>query len=392
MNSHSYRFPGTLPEGATRALTCCLLILMAGCRQSPPPPGDPLVSILASDDPAIARVMAAPDTYEVQVRYTRISREGDSITFTDYDYGVDANRYFYPASTVKFPIAVAALEKLNTLDSLGRDHRYYIEGDSVENTFAEDIVKIFAVSDNHASNRLIEFLGQDEINARIGAKQAGPLRISHRLGFHREDLTTRPLVIYLNDSMTTHSAPILNSPPTPLNLQGVHKGTGFYEGDSLITAPFDFSLKNYLPVQTMHGLLKRVVFPQAFPPGQRLQISPEQREFLLATMKTLPRLSGYPADMYPDGYCKFFIYGDSEETIPDTIEIYNKVGFAYGTLTDCAYIRDTEKGVEFMLTATILVNENGIFNDDQYEYEETGLPFLSALGRQVYEYEARKSE
>jgi hypothetical protein len=96
--------------------------------------------------------------------------------------------------------------------------------------------------------------------------------------------------------------------------------------------------------------------------------------------------------MYPDGYCKFFIYGDSEETIPDTIEIYNKVGFAYGTLTDCAYIRDTEKGVEFMLTATILVNENGIFNDDQYEYEETGLPFLSALGRQVYEYEARKSE
>ncbi len=389
MNSIPCPFNGLLTARAVQVLAFCFLALVAGCEKGPST-GDPLPAILASEDPAIAQVMANPEKYEIQVRYTRITREGDSISFTDYDYAVDADRYFYPASTVKFPIAVAALEKLNTLDSLDRNHRYYIEGDSVENTFAEDIVKIFAVSDNHASNRLIEFLGQDEINARIRAKQAGPIRISHRLGFHREDLATRPLVVYLNDSLTTLSAPILSTPPSPLDLEGVRKGSGYYEGDSLVTEPFDFSLKNYLPVETMHGLLKRVLFPEAFPPGQRLQISPEQREFLVAAMKTLPRLSGYPADMYPDGYCKFFLYGDSEETIPDAIEIYNKVGFAYGTLTDCAYIRDTEKGIEFMLTATILVNENGIFNDDQYEYEETGLPFLAALGRKVYAYEIQQ--
>jgi len=367
------------------------MLLLDGCQGSDTK-GDPLAAILDSNDPAISRVMQNPVEYEIQIHYTRIARNGDSVRFTDYTYGLDKNRYFYPASTVKFPIAIAALEKLNSLDSLDRDSRYYIEGDSVENTFAEDIEKIFAVSDNHASNRLIEFLGQDEINTRISAKKAGPIRISHRLGYHREDLTTQPLVMYLNDSVTTLTKPIINRPPKPLDLEGIAKGIGFYEGDSLISEPFDFSLKNYLPIRTMHGLLQRVIFPEAFPPDSHLQITESQREFLMNTMKTLPRLSGYPEDMYPDGYCKFFIYGDSEDPIPDSIEIYNKVGFAYGTLTDCAYIRDSEKGIEFMLTATILVNGNGIFNDDQYEYEETGIPFLASLGREVYNYELKQLE
>ena len=380
-----------IDNSAAGFMAATFMLLLPGCQGSDSK-GDPLMDILDSKDPAIARVMQNPEEYEIKIHYTRIARTGDSVRFTDYTYGLDEDRYFYPASTVKFPIAVAALEKLNTLDSLDRDSRYYIEGDSVENTFAEDIEKIFAVSDNHASNRLIEFLGQDEINTRISAKNAGPIRISHRLGYHREDLTTQPLVIYLNDSLTTLTNPIINSPPKPLDLKGITKGKGFYEGDSLILKPFDFSLKNYLPIRTMHGLLQRVIFPESFPPDAQLQITESQRQFLMSTMKTLPRLSGYPRDMYPDGYCKFFIYGDSEATIPDSIEIYNKVGFAYGTLTDCAYIRDTEKGIEFMLTATILVNGNGIFNDDQYEYDETGIPFLASLGREVYNYELKQLE
>jgi hypothetical protein len=392
MNTWKHPFHKTFPNASAMPSGSILLLSLIGsllqvCCGNPKAERDPLELILESENPAILQVMHNPEKYEVQIRYTRIARTGDSIKFTEFDYHVDEDRYFYPASTVKFPVAVAALEKLNTLDSLDRDYRYYIEGDSVENTFAEDIVKIFAVSDNHASNRLIEFLGQDDINARIQAKNAGPIRISHRLGYHREDLTTRPLVLYLNDSLTTLTTPIINSPPKPLELQGVYKGIGFYEGDSLISEPFDFSLKNYLPVQTINGLLKRVIFPETFPVNERLQISDEQREFLLNAMKTIPRLSGYSQDMYPDGYCKFFIYGDSEETIPDTIEIFNKVGFAYGTLTDCAYIRDTEKGVEFMLTATILVNGDGVFNDDQYEYDEIGIPFLASLGREIYAYE-----
>ena len=65
------------------------------------------------------------------------------------------------------------------------------------------------------------------------------------------------------------------------------------------------------------------------------------------------------------------------------IRIYNKVGFAYGTLTDVAYVKDKNTGLEFFLTATVLVNENQIFNDNNYEFEELGIPFLASLGREI---------
>ena len=67
------------------------------------------------------------------------------------------------------------------------------------------------------------------------------------------------------------------------------------------------------------------------------------------------------------------------------IRIYNKVGDAYGTITDVAYIKDKKNEIEFFLTATILVNENKIFNDDIYESDQIGIPFLAALGRAVLE-------
>jgi hypothetical protein len=95
---------------------------------------------------------------------------------------------------------------------------------------------------------------------------------------------------------------------------------------------------------------------------------------------------------YYNSYGKFFIYGDTKKKIPANIRIFNKAGWAYGTLTDNAYIIDLENKVELLLTATILVNENGIFNDDQYEYQTIGLPFLANLGRIIFEYEYKRKK
>ena len=81
------------------------------------------------------------------------------------------------------------------------------------------------------------------------------------------------------------------------------------------------------------------------------------------------------------------MFGDRNDYIPSNIRIYNKVGMAYGFLIDNAYIIDTDKGVEFFLSAVIYVNSNGVLNDDDYEYDELGLPFLSVLGQKLYEYE-----
>ena len=100
-------------------------------------------------------------------------------------------------------------------------------------------------------------------------------------------------------------------------------------------------------------------------------------------MSALPYQAGYDRNEYYDGYVKFFMFGDSEEPMPEHFKIYNKVGYAYGTLTDCAYIKNTKTKREFILTGTIHVNENQIFNDDNYEYESIGIPFLAELGRQL---------
>jgi hypothetical protein len=93
----------------------------------------------------------------------------------------------------------------------------------------------------------------------------------------------------------------------------------------------------------------------------------------------------YTGDTYWDSYNKFFIYGDQKGKMSDQIRIYNKVGYAYGTLTDVAYIHDQENDLKFFLTATVLVNENQIYNDDLYEFESVGIPFLANLGALVLE-------
>ena len=55
------------------------------------------------------------------------------------------------------------------------------------------------------------------------------------------------------------------------------------------------------------------------------------------------------------------------------------------------FLQSTKNNIDFMVTATILVNSNGIFNDNNYEYDEVGIPFLAQLGRELYQMElARK--
>ena len=66
--------------------------------------------------------------------------------------------------------------------------------------------------------------------------------------------------------------------------------------------------------------------------------------------------------------------------MPDNIRIFNKIGDAYGFMIDNAYVVDFENNVEFLLAAVLLVNENEMFNDDKYEYEEVGFPFMKRLG------------
>lgn len=362
------------------------------CQQTPETPKNPIEEALKSNQPAILKVMDSLKTYQVQIKFTEINRRNDSVFFKDFDFQVAPNQYFYPASTVKFPVALVALEKLNTYDDFDENTRFYIEGDTLETTVANEISKLFAVSDNEAYNRLFEFLGQDEINKQLAKKGIANVRISHRVSTpNADDITTKALVYYLNDSTTQIKSKIISSAIKPLQINGIQKGIGYYEDDALVKEPFDFSLKNYYAIDAQHQVLKRIVFPEKFTKEQQFQLTEAQRALVLKAMHTLPATLGYDPSEYYDSYVKFFMFGDNKAPIPKNMEIYNKVGYAYGTLTDCAYIKDLENDVEFLVTATILVNKNQIFNDNTYEYDTVGIPFLAALGQELYQQElARK--
>lgn len=387
MKNHIIRYLS--PRNSFNFFFLLSLLLISSCSETKEK--NFLEIALASEHPNIKRVMDSVSAYEVQIRYTKIERLKDSVVLTDYDFQVDENTYFYPASTVKLPAVVASLEKLNEIDSLNRNTKFYIEGDSVETTFTEAIHQIFAVSSNEANNRLVEFLGFDELNKRIQKKGISGFRVSHRLSTtNADEVSTTPLVIYLNDSTTSTTNTIINTTAEPLALNKTVKGDGYLAEDELIKEPFDFSLKNWYSIPAQTGLLKRLFFPELFDENEQFTLSSEQLSFLKEAMATTPYKLGYDRIKYYDSYGKFLIYGDTKENIPDYISIYNKVGYAYGTLTDCAYVVDTKNKIEFILGATILVNKNQTFNDNIYEFEEVGIPFLGQLGREIYELEKNK--
>jgi beta-lactamase class A len=375
-------------------LLVILLSLLISCRnQEKVDDRTPLKIALASENQNIRRIIDSVEQFAVQIKFTQIDRKEGAIYFKDYDFQVDANNYFYPASTVKFPIALLALSKLNTIDGIDRNTKFYVEGDTLESTFAREIEKIFAVSDNQSYNRLFEFLGQDYINSELKEISSGPIRISHRLSVPDSDeITTKPLIVYQNDSTTITLANSINTSAQPLVLNNITKGSGYIEADSLMQEAFNFSLKNYYPIETQHQFLKTVLFPENYQADEKINLTEDQLAFVRKAMSTLPKNTGYDAKTYYDGYCKFFMFGDTKESIPDHIKIYNKVGDAYGTLTDCAYIQDSKNNVEFLLTATVLVNKNGVYNDNNYEYDVLGFPFLAELGRELYQLELNRKK
>ncbi|WP_026933615.1 serine hydrolase [Christiangramia echinicola] len=369
-----------------------LLMSICSCRLQ----NNVLKQVSLSKDPVLTQVFENPHKYEVQIIYTRILRKDGTVEFKDYKYRVDPEAYFYPASTVKLPVAVLSLEKVNLLNEDGVDisknSPYQFENDSVSHNIENDIEAIFAVSDNEAYNRLFEFLGQDYINSKLTSKGLAPVRISHRFsGESSADTLTRQM-IFKTENGNLELPVTYNQPADSLEIFDVIKGVGYIKEDVKINEPFSFALKNYFPLETQHNLMKRLFFPEAFDKQKTFQLKKEDRDFLIKSMSTEPRKLGYDETEYQDGYGKFFIYGDSKKRIPDHMKIYNKVGYAYGTLTETAYIRDEEKNVDFLLSATILVNENGVFNDNDYQYESIGIPFLAELGRQIYQKELNRKK
>jgi hypothetical protein len=358
------------------------------------------------------KILAHPEKYKLQILYIQINRDSlNRPSFKEYAYHLDSNEYFYPASTVKMPIAFTALEKLNKIGLPGLTKYTPMYTDSVypgtsavtEDTTATDgkpsiahyIKKIFLVSDNDAANRLYEFIGRQKLNRSLHEKEYTKTDILQRLDIslsEDQNRHTNP-VKFVKNGRVIYSQPEMYDPsPAPQRHNLI--GKAYTSNGKLVKRPMDFSHKNRASLPDLLHILQAIIFPEAVPTQRRFELSEDDYLFLYKWMSAYPPESQHPyydPEEYGEAYIKFLMYGgDPKEKIPSYIRIFNKPGWAYGFLTDVAYVADFKHKVEFMLAATLYVNSDGILNDDHYEYDKIGKPFLKNLGQIIYSYELKR--
>lgn len=370
-----------------------------------------LYNLLDQNTSLFGSIVSNPE-YKVQIIYTQIDRQKNGkAAFTDYYFDINDSSYFYPASTVKLPVAILALQKLNELKINGLDKNTSMITEADYNgqtevyndpstpdgrpTIEHYIKKILLVSDNDAFNRLYEFLGQEYINNSLHRKGYDDVQIIHRLQVslsEEENRHTNPVKFFDTSGKLIYEKPLTKSKLVYAQ-RNTKMGKGFYRGEELVNEPFDFSKKNRMSLTTLHNIVRSVMFPEAVPKQQRFNLTKEDYEFLRKYMSMTPLESKFPfydKENYWDTYVKFLFYGAEKNTMKDGIRIFNKVGDAYGFLIDACYFLDYKNNVEFILSAVIHCNSDGIFNDDKYDYDTVGFPFMKNLGQVIYEHELKR--
>lgn len=391
-----------------------LLFLITGATVMAQEKNDPwLDSLIRSQaSPFLLNVLNQPDTFQYQFIYTQINRDKNNKPhFQNYYLHVNKDRYFNPASMVKLPTALLALEKINTLSKYGvnkystmlTDSAYDRQTRVVWDSTSEDgmpsvahyVKKIFLVSDNDAYNRLYEFVGQQTLNERLwkmGYKQA---RITRRFVTMTEDQNrhTNPVRFKKNGDLLYIQPPAYFTRNFDFSKKIFVGNAHYNREDSLINSPMDFTTHNNFPLEYLQQIMQSVIFPEAAPRSKRFKLTPADYSFLHQYMSELPSESSYPSydsSEYFDSYTKFFFFKANRGKIPPYIRSFNKTGWSYGFLTDVCYIVDFKNNVEFMLSGTIYTNKDGILNDDRYEYEQTGYPWFKEMGNIIYEYELQR--
>jgi len=396
-----------------------------------------LRNLLESHRDLFEHVLNHPTHNEVQILYTQIDRDENNVPhFRSYSYRLNANHYFYPASTVKLPTAIFALEKMNEINLKGLIMQQRLltgkeiaqrekNGLNINSAMITDsafagqtkvthdssaknnlpsignyIKKILLVSDNDAYNRLYEFVGREEINQKLKKYNLNNTRIIGRLAIGDKGESTKhtnPINFYNGDKQVYQKPALYDANEYPMHPEHMIMGKGYLDrNDKLVMEPYDFSHNNIYPLADQQMVLKRLLFPETFPEDQRFKLTNDQYKLIYKYMSMWPTESKYPTYSPPEyfpAYCKWLFYGgDSLAVINPHIRIFNKIGDSYGYDIDNAYIVDFKNKVEFMLSAVVQSNDNDIYNDNKYEYKTVCLPFMKNLGQIIYQYELKREK
>ena len=357
----------------------------------------------ASD--SLKQILNHPQKYKYQIIYTQINRDEKNVpVFKNYFMNVGGDQYFYPASMAKLPIALLALEKVNTIGH-GVDMFTTMVTDTVQvdtsalnglPSIAHYIKKIFLVSDNDAYNQLFNFVGHQYINEMLWKKGYKDVQITRQFVKHTDEQNrfSKPVQFKKGDKVLFEQAAMKSD----LKLDYARKlfiGKQYLDDDEkLINAPKEFTTSNILSLETLQLMMQAVLFPHSVKKNYQFHLTKSQYHFLYQYMSEWVSESAnpkYDANEFFDSYTKFFFFrADGRKQPPSYIRSFNKTGWSYGCLTDVCYIIDIKNNIEFMLSGTIYANEDEVLNDDKYDYETVGYPFFKEVGEIIYQHELKR--
>ncbi len=375
------------------------ILLLAVCSSLLSCNSNPIELVLKSD-PYLKEIIKDKEDYEIQVMLTKVNHNNTKIDFQNYQYQHDENQYFYPASTIKLPIVVLTLKKINELRSKGSDItlKSKIILNNVDNysnfklqdsitSFQNLIADIFLVSDNSASNILIDFIGYNYFNDEMQNAGFDRTYLNHKFNpdpyvnstWQISDLDNN-IISSINDNQKIIKADD--------KINGLDKGERRYINGEILDESLNFSEKNRFSITDMHNLIKYIFYPEIFDKANNFNLNVEDYDFIRYWMSRFTyedigeKFIG--DENFFETYNKFFIHGDEQSVSNEQIRVYNKIGQAYGTSIDNGLIKNYQNNVEFILTSTIYTNKNKVINDNLYEYDDIAEPFLAKLSRAIY--------
>ena len=379
-----------------KQLVCLLLsIILFGCSLET----NPIKSSLRKND-FLKEIIKKKEDYEIQILLTKIDQYNSKVDFQEYKYQLDDNKYFYPASTIKLPIVVLTLKKINELRSKGSeitlkskitlnykdDYSELVIRDSIT-SFQNLIADVFLVSDNSASNILIDFIGYNYFNHEMENAGFDKTYLNHKFNPDPYVNSTWQILDLDNNiiSSINDNQKIIKADE---KTNGLEKGERRYFKGEILDESLNFSEKNRSSITDMHNLIKYIFYPEIFDSINTFNLNVEDYDFLRYWMSRFTyedigeKFIG--DEKFFETYNKFFIHGDEQSVSNEQIRVYNKIGQAYGTSIDNGLIKNYQDNVEFILTATIYTNKNKVINDNLYEYDDLAVPFLAKLSRAIY--------
>lgn len=329
------------------------------------------------------------DEYRFQYLITYL--RDDSLVKTE---GEISGNYFYPASSIKLPIAILVFEKMNEL-GIQLDDRLVIESEIMcgntayirnsqknELTFRKMLQQLIVVSDNDHYNAFYHFLSPHYINEKLSEKGYKDIKIYRAFTgcTKEENLITNGWRVLRSDSVV-RSGEKMVFPLEAFEANYTYDenkliGDKHEKDNSILKGPYDFNYNIEVPLDQLH-----LITLDLYKKSSNWSLNPTQQELLLTWMKEFPKECTslvYDKRSRLDDHVYKYLFSDIENE-----RAFSKIGLSYGFTTETAIFKCGIKTI--VITSSIYTNANKIVNDGDYEYEAIARPFLCRFGNLVLE-------